>query len=110
MASPLRLRLLQDIAEIQTKPYPGIALHIQDEDISTGCLVLTVQGYGKMHTTICFNDDYPLSPPSIRMDSKVTHPNIKEAGHMCFDFGYEDGLYACLYVERHCDSITKLLL
>lgn len=83
MASPLRLRLLQDIAEIQTKPYPNIALHVQDDDISTGCLVLTVEGYGAMHLTINFNSDYPLTPPIIRMDSKVMHPNIKEAGHIC---------------------------
>jgi ubiquitin-protein ligase len=83
MSSPLRIRLLQDIAEIQTQPYPNITLHIQDEDISTGCLILTVKGYGPMHLTIEFNSDYPLTPPTIRMDSKVTHPNIKDGGHIC---------------------------
>lgn len=30
-----------------------------------------------------FDTDYPLTPPTIRMDSKVTHPNIKEGGHIC---------------------------
>jgi ubiquitin-protein ligase len=74
---------LQDLAEIQTQPYPNIALHINDEDISTGCLILTVKGYGPMHLTIDFNSDYPLTPPTIRMDSKVTHPNIKDGGHIC---------------------------
>ncbi|KUJ12345.1 uncharacterized protein LY89DRAFT_699675 [Mollisia scopiformis] len=73
MASPLRLRLLQDIAEMQTNHYPGIALYIQDDDISTGCLILTVKGYGPMHLTINFNSDYPLTPPVIRMDSKMDY-------------------------------------
>ena len=76
-------RLLQDIEELQNKPYPNITLHIDDNSISTACLVLSVDGYGPMHCTIDFGPDYPLAPPKIRMDSKVTHPNIKEAGHIC---------------------------
>jgi hypothetical protein len=83
MASPLRLGLLQDIAELQTKPYPNVVLHIHDDNITTACLILTVESYGAMHLTINFGEDYPLTPPKIRMDSKVTHPNIKEASHIC---------------------------
>jgi ubiquitin-protein ligase len=83
MASILHRRLLQDIAQIQTKPYPNIALHLQDDDISSACLILTTEGYGPMHLTVCFNDDYPLSPPKIYMDSKIIHPNIKEEGNIC---------------------------
>ncbi|TVY14095.1 NEDD8-conjugating enzyme-like protein [Lachnellula arida] len=83
MASILRHRLLQDIAEMQTKPYPNIELHLEEHDISTACLVLTTEGYGPMHLTVCFNDDYPLNPPTIYMDSKIEHPNIKEEGNIC---------------------------
>ena len=83
MASALRLRPLQDIAEIQTQPYPSIILQVQDEDISTGCLILTVEGLGAMNLTITFNSNYPLTPPTIWMDSKVTHPNMNEAGNIC---------------------------
>jgi ubiquitin-protein ligase len=83
MASIRHHRLLQDIAELQTKPYLNIELHLQEHDISTACLILTTEGYGPMHLTIGFNDDYPLSPPTIYMDSKIVHPNIKEGGNIC---------------------------
>lgn len=77
MASSLRNRLLQDIAELQSKPYPNISLHVQDDNITQACLILTVvDGYGPMHLTVDFPHDYPLSPPRIRMDSDVSHPNI----------------------------------
>ncbi|KAG4443344.1 hypothetical protein IFR05_001133 [Cadophora sp. M221] len=81
----LQHRLLQDIAELQTKPYSNIKLHVQDDNISTACLILTVESYGSMHLTVNFPANYTLSPPSIRMDSKVTHPNIKkeDMGHIC---------------------------
>jgi ubiquitin-protein ligase len=72
----LRQRLLRDIAEIQTKPYPNIALNIRDSDITSACLVLTVEGYGHMHMTVNFPADYPLKPPRIQMNSAVKHPNI----------------------------------
>jgi ubiquitin-protein ligase len=76
MATTLRQRLLQDIAELQTKPYPNISLHVQDEDITKACLVLNAKGYGPMHLTMEFCHDYPLSPPKVRMDSYIFHPNI----------------------------------
>lgn len=73
----LHQRLLRDIAEIQTKPYPNIALRMHDErDVSNACLVLTVDGYGDMHLTVEIPCDYPLNPPNIRMNSNIKHPNI----------------------------------
>ena len=36
-----------------------------------------------MHLTVNLNSDYRLNPLRILMDSKVTHPNMKEAGHVC---------------------------
>lgn len=76
MANSLRQRLLHDIAELQAKPYPNIALHIHDEDITTACLVLKAPYYGRMHLTIDFPSDYPLHSPSVHMDSDIKHPNI----------------------------------
>lgn len=82
MADLLRTRLLRDVAELQTKPYPNIALHIHDEDIEEACLILTSEGYGPMHLTIEFPPDYPLNPPEIKMDSDVFHPNV-EKSYIC---------------------------
>ncbi|XMA17750.1 hypothetical protein WAI453_010541 [Rhynchosporium graminicola] len=81
-ANSLKQRLLQDIAELQTRPYPNIALHVQEGDLTRACLILTVEEYGPMHLTITFPKDFPLSPPQIRMDSKVYHPNIF-GGYIC---------------------------
>ncbi|KAL2070496.1 hypothetical protein VTL71DRAFT_13522 [Oculimacula yallundae] len=72
----LKKRLLQDIAELQTKPYPNIALHVHEDDLTHACLVLTVEDFGPMHLTVDLPSDFPLSPPAIRMDSSVHHPNI----------------------------------
>ena len=76
MASTLKQRLLRDIAELQSKPYPNIELHVQDENLTHACLVLNVEGYGPMHLTVTFPSNYPLAPPRIQMDSDVMHPNI----------------------------------
>lgn len=76
LPTSLRQRLLLDIAELQGKPYPNITLHVRDEDISKACLVLAPEGWGKLHLTVEFGTRYPLSPPKIRMDSLVQHPNV----------------------------------
>jgi ubiquitin-protein ligase len=76
MANTLKQRLLRDIAELQSKPYPNIELHVQDDDFTQACLVLTVDGYGPMHLTVTFPSNFPLAPPTIKMDSQVVHPNI----------------------------------
>ncbi|TVY44166.1 Ubiquitin-conjugating enzyme E2-17 kDa [Lachnellula occidentalis] len=77
MSSSLRKRLMQDIAELQSKPYPNITLHVQDDNIREACLILNVEdGYGPMHLTVVFPHKYPLSPPRIQMNSDVKHPNI----------------------------------
>lgn len=73
----LRRRLLQDIEELQTKPYPNIHLHVNDNDLTTACLVLRVEAYNMdMHLTVNFPPRYPLVAPRVHMDSDVSHPNI----------------------------------
>ncbi|KAM7221808.1 hypothetical protein V8F06_002801 [Rhypophila decipiens] len=77
----LRKRLLQDIAELQTNPYPNITLHVDDGDITTACLILTPQDWRPLHLTVEFPTGqpgqlYPLKPPRVRMDSAVRHPNV----------------------------------
>ncbi|RDW80985.1 hypothetical protein BP5796_05683 [Coleophoma crateriformis] len=78
MLNALKQRFLHDIAEMQAQPYPNIALHVHDEDITTACLVLTTpdDAYGRIHLTMDFPSNYPLRAPQVRMDSDVNHPNI----------------------------------
>ena len=70
----LRRRLLQDIAELQTDPYPNIILH--PIDLEEACLLLTPVGKEPLHLTIAFGAKYPLKAPRISMNSKIEHPNV----------------------------------
>ncbi|KAF2964242.1 hypothetical protein GQX73_g9335 [Xylaria multiplex] len=69
-------RLLLDIHELTTKPYPKITLHPREDDIHKACLVLYPDNCHPLHLNIRFSERYPVSPPSIRMDSSVEHPNV----------------------------------
>ena len=72
----LRQRLLQDIAELQARPYPNISLRLRDEDLTKACLVLTPNGGNALHLTVEFGDRYPISPPRVTIQSRLVHPNI----------------------------------
>ncbi|OCL03023.1 hypothetical protein AOQ84DRAFT_162610, partial [Glonium stellatum] len=76
MSTSLRQRLLHDLAEFQSDPYPNIAINVDDGDFTHGCLVLSPQGKSPLHLTIQFPDDYPLQPPRVQIQSKVIHPNV----------------------------------
>jgi ubiquitin-protein ligase len=69
-------RLLMDIQELITKPYPNITLHTHEDDISRACLVLYPEYYTPLHLSISFPRTYPISPPHVLMDSEVRHPNV----------------------------------
>lgn len=72
----LRQRLLRDLAEMQTKPYPNITFIPYDNDIAKACLLLTPNGGDPLHLTVKFQHDYPLTPPAITIQSDVVHPNV----------------------------------
>lgn len=78
----LHRRLLQDIAEIQQKPYPNITYRPYDSDITKACLVLTPDGYPPLHLTVNSTTNYPLQAPRISIQSSVYHPNII-GGYIC---------------------------
>ena len=72
----LRQRLLRDIAELQTKPYPNVHYIPRDSDITQACLLLTPTGSDPIHLTVRLPATYPLQPPSITVQSMVEHPNV----------------------------------
>ncbi|MCJ1454897.1 hypothetical protein MMC28_005250 [Mycoblastus sanguinarius] len=71
----LHRRLLQDIAELQTNPYPNIVLCTHDS-LRTACLLLTPNRKEPLHLTITFAKNYPLQPPKVTIQSKIEHPNV----------------------------------
>ena len=73
----LRQRLMSDIAELQQKPYPGIKLHIQDQNaLQQACLILSPEGEDPLHLTVFFGNSYPFQPPTVTIQSSVSHPNV----------------------------------
>ncbi|MBA7496465.1 hypothetical protein ES702_07073 [subsurface metagenome] len=75
-------RLLQDIAEIQQKPYPNIRYIPHDNDVNKACLILTPDGYAPLHLKVDFGRRYPLSAPKISIQSTINHPNVF-GGYIC---------------------------
>ena len=71
----LQQRLLQDLAEIQRKPYPHIKLHLRD-DLTKACLILSPDNIAPLHLTVNFGEQYPLTPPKITIQTHIKHPNV----------------------------------
>jgi ubiquitin-protein ligase len=70
-------RLLHDVKEMMTKPYPNIRLFIDESDLNEACLVLTPDGYDRpLHFTVNFCEEYPVHPPMVSIQSRIEHPNI----------------------------------
>lgn len=76
MPSLHKQRLLHDIHEISSKPYPNIIFHSHEDDINKACLVLTPPGLRQIHLTVNFPLKYPLEPPRIRIQTTFIHPNV----------------------------------
>ncbi|KAI1472211.1 uncharacterized protein F4812DRAFT_407814 [Daldinia caldariorum] len=88
-----RNRLMLDIKELMENPYPNIAFHISNDDLSVACLVLTPSNYKPLHLTVYFSPMYPLDPPQVKMNSDVHHPNV-----------FND--YICATILRRTDEHT----
>lgn len=96
----LRQRLLRDIDELLREPYPGITLHLQDGDaLKRACLILDTEGYGSLHLTVDFTEDYPLSAPEVSMQSDIAHPNV-------FSDGTDNGFYVCATILNTFEDYT----
>ncbi|KAL8668866.1 MAG: hypothetical protein Q9168_006525, partial [Polycauliona sp. 1 TL-2023] len=72
--SSLRKRLLRDIAEIQSEPYPCIRFHVHDS-LEEACLILTPEDSKPLHLKMTLKD-YPLQAPTVTIQSRVRHPNV----------------------------------
>ncbi|KIW19912.1 hypothetical protein PV08_00487 [Exophiala spinifera] len=71
----LHQRLLRDIAEFQSKPYPFITF-IPRTDIHSACLILTPEAKRPIHLTVRIPHDFPLHPPTVACDTPIQHPNV----------------------------------
>ncbi|KAI1272519.1 hypothetical protein F5Y07DRAFT_379720 [Xylaria sp. FL0933] len=71
-----RQRLLSDIHELVTKPYPKITLHPHENNLELACLILYPENYPPLHFTLWFQKRYPTIPPYLRVDSSIQHPDV----------------------------------
>jgi ubiquitin-protein ligase len=72
----LHNRLLSDIHELMTSPYPHIQLFPSSSCLHKACLHLETPIYGLLHLSIGFLASYPLNPPVIKINTAISHPNI----------------------------------
>jgi ubiquitin-protein ligase len=76
MSSLLHKRLLSDIHELMTSPYPHIQLFPSISSLQNACLHLDTPLYGLLHLSIMLPTSYPLMAPRITIDTTVSHPNV----------------------------------
>ncbi|KAH7071732.1 hypothetical protein FB567DRAFT_554376 [Paraphoma chrysanthemicola] len=72
----LERRLLSDIQEIQQDPYPNVHLHFEDANIRKACLIITPEDDDPLHLSMEFHNNYPLSAPTVTIQSRIQHPNV----------------------------------
>ena len=63
---------------------------------------------GFFRLEITFTDNYPYSPPKVKMKTKIYHPNIKDED-ICLDIIKEDKWSPSLTLEKILLSISSLL-
>ncbi|KAH7305323.1 hypothetical protein B0I35DRAFT_444334 [Stachybotrys elegans] len=88
-----RKRLMLDISELIEHPYPNIDFRLCGDNMSSGCLILSPEGLQPLHLSVTFDQEYPLNPPSIRMNSQINHPNVY-------------GSYICATILRKTEEYT----
>lgn len=102
----LTSRRLKDIAELLEKPYPGIKLHVNDQNLFQACLVLSPESQRSLHCRIEFPENYPLKAPKVSIQSRVDHPNIY-GGYICASILNDASAYTSAYTLK-CICIQLL--
>ncbi|KAG8530716.1 uncharacterized protein KY384_004073 [Bacidia gigantensis] len=70
----LQARLLHEIKEIESDPYPNVIFHSNDS-VTEACLILTPDGGCPLHLRMKLAD-YPLKAPVVTIQSQIDHPNV----------------------------------
>ncbi|KAF3919016.1 hypothetical protein ABW21_db0200279 [Orbilia brochopaga] len=123
MASKARTlrRLLGEYRELINNETEGIyAGPISEDDWMTWeCLIAgppdTPFEGGMFSATLTFNDDYPLSPPTLKFTCDIIHPNIYPDGTVCISILHPPGEDPNMYEHASerwspIQSVEKVLL
>lgn len=82
-------RLMRDLQQIKKEPLPGIsALPLEHDLFTWHCNIMgpkdTVWQGGIFHIVMHFTQDYPNSPPSLTLCTRIEHPNVI-GNRVCLD-------------------------
>ncbi|CAG2174745.1 unnamed protein product [Oppiella nova] len=102
-------RINKEMQELQRNPIPGITAAPVPPGTNPFEWVGNIEGPpdtpyagGLFIVRITFPQNYPFSPPSIKMQTRIYHPNISDHGHICVD--------TLSYAWSAALSISKVLL
>ena len=106
-------RILNEAALMERDPPPGCSARIVEDDIYSwvGCIDGpddSVYAGGKFRFKMTLPSDYPYSPPKLRFETKIYHPNIQSTGD------HKHGFAVCIDILHKLWSpslsIDKVLL
>ena len=90
MSTLARARLMQDIKEIKEDSVLGVSCGQDGKDaLQLKALIFgdfgTKYEHGTFRVTLNFSEDYPFTPPVVKFDSEIFHPNISKDGNIDLD-------------------------
>ncbi|KAJ7459932.1 hypothetical protein FB451DRAFT_1272049 [Mycena latifolia] len=108
--SSLLSRLYQDLAELHSTPYPGVAIFTDDANVRKFCLVLTPpSGPWKnlsLHFDVTLPENWPISPPAVSCSvNGIDHPNLF-GSYICCDLLKQDIYRSDGYMGGYTPALT----
>eukprot|EP01138_Halocafeteria_seosinensis_P009871 gb/GECG01010082.1/.p1 GENE.gb/GECG01010082.1/~~gb/GECG01010082.1/.p1 ORF type:complete len:174 (+),score=34.26 gb/GECG01010082.1/:1-522(+) len=90
-SSGAKQRLIRDFKKLTADPPTGVnASPVSQDNIMEWQAVIfgpddTPWEGGTFNLSLSFTDDYPNSPPKVKFETKMFHPNIYQDGKICLD-------------------------
>ena len=107
-------RIQREIQNLHANPIANISVGYDSNDpmkcygYIIGAVDTPFEG-GIFRVEITFPDDYPFKPPSVKMLTKIYHPNISTGGDVCITITKKDYWNPALTIGKVLVSICSML-